>query len=99
MIELKKEFRKKGVDFKQVYKDDELVIYKTGFPSFEVFRPMIHNADKYHMDVYELYPYDEAFGSFAWSCSNESSVNKILKKHFPNHRLAVEGFNCSGEVA
>ena len=48
MIELKKEFRKRGVDFKQIYKDSELAIYQTGFPSFEVMKVVIHKADKYH---------------------------------------------------
>lgn len=96
MIELKKEFRKKGVDFKQIYRDNELAIYKTGFPSFEVFRITVHKADRYHDDEYELYPYDEAFGLFAWSCSDEKSVNRILNKYFPSHELSTKGFSCSG---
>ena len=94
MIELKKEFRKRGVDFKQIYKDSELAIYQTGFPSFEVMKVIIHKADKYHDDEYELYPCDEHFGRYAWSCSNENSVNKILKEHFPNHPMTKDGFKC-----
>lgn len=92
MIELKKEFTKKGVLFRQIFKDSELAIYETGYPSFEVFRVVIHKADKYHDDSYELYPCDEHFGRYAWSCSNEESVNKILREHFPKHELTREGF-------
>ena len=95
MIELKKEFKKKGVVYTQLFKDENLVIYELSEASvndpaevirwYEVFRPTIHRADIYHPDEYELYPYDEAFGNWAWSCSTVKSVEKILRKHFENH--------------
>ena len=87
MIELKKEFTKKGIVFKQIFRDDKLAIYSTSFPSYEVFKIIVHKPDRFHDDEYELYPYDEAFGVWAWSCSNEKVVNKVLKNHFPNHPM------------
>ena len=96
MIELKKEFKRNGVNFKQVYKDSDLAIYKTGFNSFEVFSLIVHKPDVYHNDYYEMYPCSEYFGKCAWSCSDENSVQRILKEHFKNHKLTVNGFICSG---
>ena len=84
MKQLKKEFTKKGVNFKQIYKDKDLVIYETEYPSYEVFKLKTHLPDKYHDDVYEMYPYDEAFGVWAWSCSSKESVKRIIKEHFPD---------------
>lgn len=90
MIELKKEFKKKGVNYKQLFKDNVLVIYSCkGHSSnyYEVFRRTTHRPDKFHNDEYELYPYDEAFGGFAWCASNASIVAKVLNNHFQDHSL------------
>lgn len=90
MIELKKEFSKKGTKFTQVFKDSEIVVYRldrnffngtNGF-WYEIFKPKVKKADIYHNDEYELYPGDEQFGAWAWSCSTKGSVEKILNKHF-----------------
>lgn len=94
MIELKKEFTKRGTEYKQVYKDSCLAVYRISRCSednnkpyhwYEVFRIYRKAPDKYHKDEYEKYPFDEAFGSWAWSCSNEESVKKIIKEHFKGH--------------
>lgn len=90
MIQLKKEFTKKGFIFKQIFKDSYLAVYQTDYPSFEVFKVVIHKADKYHNDEYELYLYDEAFGLFAWSCSNPSHLAKVLNDKFKEHPLAKQ---------
>lgn len=100
MIELKKQFKKRGVVYTQIFKDEELVIYELSEASiddpseiirwYEIFKPVIHNANQYHSDDFELYPYDEAFGFWAWDCSNESVVAKVIYDHFKNHRFAKE---------
>lgn len=91
MIELKKEFVKKGTTFKQLYKDSCMAVYRLSRPSdgngkesywYEVFRIIRKKADIFHKDEFEKYPYDEAFGEWAWSCSDEKSVEKILNEHF-----------------
>jgi len=94
MIELKKEFKKQGTLFQQIYKDSCLAIYRLSrqgmdndkvYSWFEVFRITRRASDAFHNDDYEKYPNDEAFGTWAWSCSNEESVRKVLKKHFKEH--------------
>lgn len=87
MIKLEKDFRKMGADFTQIYRDDELAIYKTTFPSYEIFRIKICKPDKFHNDEYEKYPSSEDFGKWAWCCSTKRSLEKILVKHFGNHPL------------
>ena len=93
MIQLKQEFDKKGTHYKQIYKSKALVLYQLSrfykeygitVQHYEIFRYVTHTPDKYHNDEYELYPCDEAFGRWAWSCSNEASLLKIYKKHFNN---------------
>lgn len=69
---------------------DGIVIYKCYNLSyhdeyFEVFRYRIakpHPYDAENWDMVELYPSDEAFGVWSWSCSDIDSVKKIVKKHF-----------------
>lgn len=88
----------------QLFKDDELVIYEItqSFADgdghskwYEVFRYRVMPADQYHDDEYELYPKaDEYFGLWAWSCSNDKVVNKVLRREFPNHPMAKDGFKC-----
>lgn len=91
MIELKKKFVRKGSEYNQLYKDDCLVIYSVSrkkadddtFCSwYEVFRRIVREKDSFHDDEYERLPFDEAFGVWAWSCSNLKVVEKVLKKHF-----------------
>ena len=104
MIELKKEFetKKYGFHHHQVFKDGELVIYEISKDNadgdgktvwYEVFKYRTLPPDQYHQDEYEQYPKaDEYFGNWAWSCSNENIVNKVLKREFPNHPMTKEEF-------
>ena len=87
MIELKRDFTKKGVKYHQVWKDSNLIIYRCERTDandvyWEVFKPKTHMADRYHNDEYEVYPSDESFGAWAWCCSSKKSIAKILNKHF-----------------
>lgn len=91
MIELKKQFTKKGTDFNQIYKDNDVVIYKLTrnnadgdgmYTWFEVFKYNVRPQDIYHEDEFEKYPSDEAFGNWAWSCSNVECVKKVLNNYF-----------------
>lgn len=84
MIELKQELKKMGETFTQLLKDkdDEIVIYKTTFPSVEVFRYRVHKPDKYHTDDYEVYPSSEAFGDWAWCATSLAQFERILMEHF-----------------
>ena len=96
MIKLKKEFDKKGlgIHFQQVFNDGEVVIYELSQKHqsdegcshwFELFEYRTAKADIYHSDEYEVYPWDEAFGVWAWSCSDKKCIEKVMKKHFPNY--------------
>ena len=97
MIYLKEHFVKGGVEFTQCFKDSELVIFQLSQPSiddpseitkwYEVFQLKVKQKDIYHPDEFEKYPNDEAFGVWAWCCSNEKCVVKVLKKHFPKHSI------------
>ena len=91
MIELKKEFKKGNRTFKQLLKQEYLVIYSVTQPHqdddgnsewYEVFRRIVREKDMYHEDEFEKYPNDEAFGTWAWSCSNLKCVRKTLINHF-----------------
>lgn len=86
MIELKKEFKKKGINYLQIVKTDNLFVYKLTLGNnawFEVFKRIIAKSDIYHDDEYEKFPNDEAFGQWAWSCSNVECVRKVLEREFP----------------
>lgn len=90
MKELRDVFAKRGIEFKQVIKCKDIVIYALNYAHtpknkwFEVFKYKTHEKDKYHDDEYERYPSDESFGIWAWSCSNVKCVEKVINKHFPN---------------
>lgn len=80
-----------------MFKDDELVIYEVSQSCdgevnrwYEVFKHVVRPIDKFHDDEYEYYPNDESFGSWAWCCSNEACLKKVLKMHFPNHKLTYD---------
>ena len=95
MIKLREEFNKKGLHFKQIFRDDTIGIYsvvdeKHNYGFYEVFRITIHKPDKFHPDEYELYPYDEAFGLFAWCASEERIICKVLYLNFPEHPLTKQ---------
>ena len=97
MIELKKEFGKKRIgNFAQKYKDNELVIYEVRQPYddgngetvwYEIFKYRVGRNSIYHDGEWEIYPCDEDFGTYAWSCTTIGSVNKILNQRFPNHPI------------
>jgi hypothetical protein len=95
MIELKKEFHTKTGDFKQLYKKDGLAVYQitrkhdNGVIThwYEVFQLKAHKPNNFVQDYYEIYPSSSNFGDWAWSCSNEESVLRILRKHFPEHNV------------
>ena len=88
MIELKKDFTRKGIRYQQLMKNEQIVLYRCsrvdGLDTYyEVFKRKVEQPNEFHNDEYERYPSDEAFGSWAWCCSNGKSVEKVLRKHFP----------------
>lgn len=92
MIELKKNFKKFGEDFIQIYKDEKVVIYKRENPlygntSFELFKyktgkdcPLSKNYDP--NEIKEMYPSSEQFGLWAWWADNEETLVSLLKEKF-----------------
>lgn len=82
MRELRETFNKRWSSFKQLYKDDVLVIYSLSNGAFEVFKYKVKAPNKIINDLYEVYPSSEDFGAWAWSCSNIKSVEKVLNNHF-----------------
>ena len=91
MIELKKKFSKKGIQFTQKYKSNVVVVYQLSryYPEYdylstwyEVLKYRTHTPDRFHDDDYEVYGSDEDCGLYLWSCSNPDVVNKVLKNHF-----------------
>lgn len=92
MIELKKDFSKRGTNFHQLYKDDKVAIYrcdKCYGHYYEVIKVTIHKPDKHHDDDYELYPCDEYFGRYGWCCSDENVVAKVMSREFGEHELTA----------
>ena len=52
---------------------------------FEVFRYRLvkpHPLSGEDYDLMEYYPSDEMFGIYAWCCSNEDSLQKIMREKF-----------------
>ena len=82
MIELRKKFRKYGEEFTQIYKDSEIVIYNTTFPSVEVFKYKVKKPDKFHDDTWEAYPSENDFGQWAWCCTCKKQFDRVLVNHF-----------------
>lgn len=92
MITLREKFSKKGVEYTQLFKDNDLVIYRCSYlfdVYYEVFRYKVHKSDIYHDDEYEMYPCDEQFGLWAWCCSNIDIVRKVIRKHFNNRECPI----------
>lgn len=93
MLELKKEFKKKGIQFTQVYKDGTLAIYRldeeydngTHGTWYEAFYVQVRPKSTFYPEPYEKYPRDEDFGTNAWSCSDKRSLERILKENFPDY--------------
>lgn len=88
MIELKKEFKANGgIIYRQVEKNERFAIYECtqtfedGSTNvyYEIFKIKKHTADRYHCDEYEIYPYDECFGIWAWCCSDYGSVVRVFE--------------------
>lgn len=102
MVELKREFSRKGVQFTQVFKNEALCLYQLakthidGVTSqwYEIFKRKVMKPDRFHDDEYEAYPSDESFGVWAWCCSDKKIVEKVLKREFPgeNHQEIMS--NC-----
>lgn len=82
MIELRKTFRKYGEEFTQLYKDNEIVIYQTTFPSVEVFKYMVDKPDNFHSEEWERYPSESHFGLWAWCCTCKEQFDRVLATHF-----------------
>ena len=82
MIQLRKQFKKYGETFTQLYKDDEIVIYATTFPSVEVFKYRVRKPNSTHPDYWEAYPSESDFGKLAWCCTSEKQFNRVLDSHF-----------------
>ena len=90
MIELRTQFNRKGITFTLLFKDNTVVLYEATRESngiigkwFELFKYRIHPKTQFIDDDFEWFPSDETFGQWAWSCSNEQSVLRMVKKHFP----------------
>ena len=108
MIELRKTFdiKKYKMSFTQMVKTDKVVIYRVTQPHadgdgvsewYEVFRykttgmnPMSQNYDP--DETVEAYPSDEAFGLWAWSCSNLGVVEKVLNAKFAFSKHEISAF-------
>ena len=87
MIRLKECFVKRGKGYAQVYRNDDMALYLVNNEYecyYEVFRIKISKPNDFVNDEYERYPGDESFGDWAYCCSNRKSLEKVLKKHFPN---------------
>ena len=87
MIRLKECFMKRGNKYTQVYRNDDMALYLVNNEYecyYEVFRIKISKPNDFVNDEYEKYSGDESFGDWAWCCSNKKSLEKVLKKHFPN---------------
>ena len=111
MKELKKHFdiKKYKMSFAQMVKSKDVVIYKVSQPHadgdghsewYEVFRyktsgmnPMDVNYDP--DETVEIYPSDEAFGLWAWSCSNLGVVEKVLNAKFAFSKDEISDFLTS----
>lgn len=83
MKELKKQFRKKGELFTQLFKNETVVVYGRGTEKnpiieFEVFKYKIHKPDIFNTEDYEKYPSDTNFGQWAWSCIDYDAIKYVL---------------------
>ena len=88
MIELKKDFRKKGgYEYHQLFKNDRFAIYECtqtfeeGEPNvfYEIFKMKVNKPNNIMPDSYEVYPSDEEFGIRAWCCSDYGSVVRVFE--------------------
>lgn len=87
MIRLKEWFMKRGNSYTQVHLNDDMALYRVDNEHecyYEIFRIRVEKPNNFVNDEYERYPGDECFGDWAWCCSNRKSLEKVLKKHFPN---------------
>jgi predicted transcriptional regulator YdeE len=86
MIELKKEFNKKGNrHFKQLEKTEQYALYEVTAKNddatdvyYEIFQMRYHKPDRFHDDEFEVYPSDEDFGVWAWCCNTKERARKKL---------------------
>lgn len=86
---LRTEFKKRGVTYTQVEKNNKYVIYQCvdqhGNRYVEIFRYRINLADpKWGADYNgtESYPRDESFGVWAWCCSSKAQLKNCLSLNF-----------------
>ena len=88
---MKKDFRKKGVNYKQIEATDKYFVYECtpseGPVYYEVFKKVIDkiNTDKKRLmypgyDAYTVYPSDSQFGIWAWCCSTLNRVEKYRQR-------------------
>lgn len=106
MIELKKDFTKKGINFHQIMKDDNVVVYQltrkydNGAEEsyLEIFKYNVKDADRYHSDEYEAYPSDEAFGKWAWCATKYEQIQKIIEKHFDGVDVDIISDISNGKI-
>ena len=98
MIELKKEFvRKGGREYRQLFKNDKFAAYECtqtfedGSTSYwcEVFKMKVNKPNNIMPDYYEVYPSDEEFGVRAWCCTHYCQVERVfddcLDECFPEY--------------
>lgn len=90
--ELEKEFTKNNVQYKQIEATDKYFVYectpKEGPVYYEIFKRKTVQVigDIYKEKAYPgydrlvKYPYDEAFGQWAWCCSTLNRVQKYRER-------------------
>lgn len=87
MIKLKTWFIKRGNRYTQIMRTEDMAVYlvDNAYDKYaEVFKVRVRKPDRYHDDEYEAYPCDEDFGQYAWCCSTRGSLEKVMKREFPN---------------
>lgn len=83
------EFKKKGVSYKQIEKNERYVIYQCTRDNdtyYEVFKYTVKNYPSYFSNgnkykYAECYPSDEEFGKWAWCCNTMNRVKAMIDKH------------------
>lgn len=98
MKKLKDEISKRGMKMYKGYEGEDFYIYITfiegWFNSYEVFRKKIAQPWTYCDEESEQYPSDEDFGRWAWACSNNDSLDKIL-----DTKMGLEDFERENVVS
>lgn len=87
---LQKNFEKKGVNYRRLYRKDGFMIYictdiEFGYSYFEVFEKRMakpHPLSGKDYDYVELYPTDNSFGLWAYTCKTADELVQIVRNHY-----------------